>query len=93
MFTDDERAYGYVAFMTGDEMSKRKKFAFIAWIGPGVGPLKKAAVSTDKAFVKEICPVSHCQSVCLCVPKCCACQKVVNNVESHGLLGTIEVMQ
>ena len=39
-------------------MSKRAKFAFITWIGPGVSVLKKAKVSTDKAFVKKIWPVS-----------------------------------
>ena len=51
---DDERVYGYVRFETGDEMSRRANFAFITWIGPSVSPLKKAKVSTDKAFVKEI---------------------------------------
>ncbi len=35
-------------------MSRRAKFAFITWIGPSVPPLKKAKVSTDKAFVKNI---------------------------------------
>lgn len=55
---DDERVYAYVRFETGDEMSRRKKFAFITWIGPSVSPLKKAKVSTDKAFVKEIVRVS-----------------------------------
>lgn len=55
---EDDRAYAYVRFETGDEMSRRAKFAFITWIGPAVGPLKKAAVSTDKAFVKEVWPVS-----------------------------------
>lgn len=39
-------------------MSRRAKFAFITWIGPGVSPLKKAKVSTDKAFVKQKWPVS-----------------------------------
>jgi hypothetical protein len=39
---------------TGDELSKRAKFAFVTWIGPSVGPLKRARVSTDKAFVKEV---------------------------------------
>lgn len=39
-------------------MSRRKKFAFVTWIGPSVSPLKKAKVSTDKAFVKAICYVS-----------------------------------
>lgn len=59
VFVDDARVYGYVRFETGDEMSRRSKFAFITWIGPGVSPLKKAKVSTDKAFVKAIWPVSH----------------------------------
>ncbi len=43
---------------TGDEMSRRAKFAFITWIGSSVSVLKKAKVSTDKAFVKHICNVS-----------------------------------
>ncbi len=55
--TDDQRIYAYVRFETGDEMSRRAKFAFITWIGPTVSPLKKAKVSTDKAFVKEIITV------------------------------------
>ena len=55
---DDDRAYGYVRFETGDEMSRRAKFAFITWIGPFVSALKKAKVSTDKAFVKNIVTVS-----------------------------------
>ena len=58
LLLDDERAYGYVRFETGDEMSRRAKFAFITWIGPSVSPLKKAKVSTDKAFVKAIITVS-----------------------------------
>ncbi|XP_074646076.1 coactosin-like protein isoform X2 [Tubulanus polymorphus] len=51
---DGNRAYVYIRFITGDGMSKRAKFAFISWIGPAVSPLKKAKVSTDKAFVKSI---------------------------------------
>lgn len=58
-FADDQRAYAYVRFETGDEMSRRKKFAFVTWIGPSVSPLKKAKVSTDKAFVKKIVTVSR----------------------------------
>ncbi|XP_048768337.1 coactosin-like protein [Ostrea edulis] len=53
-FQDDERAFGYVRLITGDEMSKRAKFAFVTWIGKNVKPLLKARVSTDKAFVKEV---------------------------------------
>lgn len=54
---DDNRIYGYVRVETGDELSKRAKFVLITWIGPKVSPLKKAKVSTDKAFLKETCPV------------------------------------
>jgi len=39
-------------------MSRRAKFAFVTWIGSDVGALKKAAVSTDKGFVKEVFSVS-----------------------------------
>lgn len=41
----------------GDEMSKRKKFLFITWIGPSVGVMKRAKMSTDKAKMKEILAV------------------------------------
>ena len=58
--TDDGRNYIFVRFETGDEMSRRKKFALITWIGTAVTPLKKAKVSTDKAFVKEIITVRYC---------------------------------
>eukprot|EP00123_Amoebidium_parasiticum_P000880 comp11795_c0_seq1/m.6405 comp11795_c0_seq1/g.6405 ORF comp11795_c0_seq1/g.6405 comp11795_c0_seq1/m.6405 type:complete len:143 (-) comp11795_c0_seq1:444-872(-) len=51
---DDCRAYGFVRIETGDELSKRAKFAFITWIGDSVSALKKAKVSTDKAEVKKV---------------------------------------
>lgn len=57
-YLDDDRAYAYLRFETGDEMSRRAKFAMITWIGPSVSPLKKAKVSTDKAFVKQVFVVS-----------------------------------
>ena len=57
---DDDRIYGYIRVECGDEMSRRAKFAFITWIGPSVSALKKAKVSTDKAFVKQICNVCVC---------------------------------
>ncbi|XP_022110657.1 coactosin-like protein [Acanthaster planci] len=47
---EDDRCYAYAKF----EVDTRDKFAFITWIGPSVSPLKKAKVSTDKAFVKKI---------------------------------------
>ncbi|XP_041455207.1 coactosin-like protein [Lytechinus variegatus] len=51
---DDDRAYGYIRVETGDEMSKRAKFVFVTWIGPNVGALNRAKVSTDKGSVKRI---------------------------------------
>ncbi|XP_032232708.1 coactosin-like protein isoform X2 [Nematostella vectensis] len=53
-FDESDRAYAYVRIETGDELSRRAKFAFITWVGPSVSPLKKAKVSTDKAFVKQV---------------------------------------
>uniref|UniRef100_UPI0037546DC7 coactosin family protein n=2 Tax=unclassified Salmonella TaxID=2614656 RepID=UPI0037546DC7 len=53
---DDNRFYAFVRIEAGDEMSKRSKFVLITWVGKAVPPLKKAKVSTDKAFVKEACP-------------------------------------
>lgn len=53
-FTAEERCFAYCRMVTGDDMSVRQKFVFITWIGPSVPPLKKAKVSTDKAFVKAI---------------------------------------
>ena len=60
--SDGDRAYAYLRFETGDEMSRRAKFAFVTWIGPSVGALKKAKVSTDKAFVKQVFVVSYCSN-------------------------------
>ena len=60
---EDERVYGFVRFETGDEMSKRAKFALITWVGPKTSVLKKAKVSTDKAFVKEIIQVREARAV------------------------------
>lgn len=51
---DDERIFGYVRLMTGDELSKRAKFAFITWAGRAVSTLKKAKMSVEKAVVKNI---------------------------------------
>ena len=45
-------------------MSRRAKFAFLTWIGPSVGALKKAKVSTDKAFVKQVFVVSSVYNYC-----------------------------
>ncbi|CAM1292795.1 COTL1 (predicted) [Pycnogonum litorale] len=53
-FNDDERLFGYYRIDGGDELSKRKKFLFVTWLGENVSPLKKAKISTDKPFVKNI---------------------------------------
>jgi hypothetical protein len=53
-FADDERAFGYIRLQMGDEMSKRQKFLFLTWVGPLVGVIKRAKMSTDKAMVKDI---------------------------------------
>lgn len=53
-FNDDDRAFAFVRVQAGDEMSKRMKFALITFIGPEVGPIKRAKVSTDKGLVKDI---------------------------------------
>eukprot|EP01130_Rhizamoeba_saxonica_P003253 TRINITY_DN138_c0_g2_i2.p1 TRINITY_DN138_c0_g2~~TRINITY_DN138_c0_g2_i2.p1 ORF type:complete len:150 (-),score=46.25 TRINITY_DN138_c0_g2_i2:39-488(-) len=49
-----QRAYGFLRVISGDEMSARPKFVFIAWVPDGTPIMKKAKVSTDKAFVKEV---------------------------------------
>jgi len=51
---DEERMFAYVRFNMGDEMSKRAKFALITWVGASVSAMKKAKLSTDKAFVKDV---------------------------------------
>ncbi|XP_060079477.1 coactosin-like protein [Ylistrum balloti] len=53
-FSDNERGFAFVRVETGDEMSKRKKFALVTFIGSGVGALKRARCSTDKSKVKEV---------------------------------------
>lgn len=56
--SEDERVYAFLRVETGDEMSKRQKFALIVWVGPQVSAMKKAKMSTEKAFVKQVFLVS-----------------------------------
>ncbi|OWR55749.1 coactosin-like protein isoform X1 [Danaus plexippus] len=53
-FADDERAFGYLRMQMGDEMSKRKKFMLMTWVGPNVSVINRAKMSTDKAIIKDI---------------------------------------
>ncbi|KAI8034579.1 coactosin-like protein [Drosophila gunungcola] len=53
-FGDSERAFGYIRIQMGDEMSKRKKFIFLTWIGQEVGVIQRAKMSTDKALIKDV---------------------------------------
>jgi len=53
-FHDVDRLYGFIRVNTGDEMSKRVKFALITWVGPTVGALNRAKMSTDKMVVKNV---------------------------------------
>ncbi|XP_059223434.1 coactosin-like protein [Stomoxys calcitrans] len=53
-FGDNERAFGYIRIQMGDEMSKRKKFIFLTWIGQDVGVIQRAKMSTDKAIIKDV---------------------------------------
>lgn len=39
-------------------MSKRQKFLFLTWIGPGVSVIQRAKMSTDKSLMKDIIRVS-----------------------------------
>lgn len=51
----------------GDEMSKRKKFIFVTWIGPDVSVIQRAKMSTDKAIIKDVLNVSSKISSRFCV--------------------------
>ena len=57
-FKEEERLFGFIRIFTGDELSKRAKFAFVTWIGASVNAIKRAKVSTEKGLVKEIITVS-----------------------------------
>jgi hypothetical protein len=54
LFDEADRCFAFVRMFTGDELSKRAKFAFITWIGSSVGALKRARVSIDKTLVKDV---------------------------------------
>ncbi|KAL3310206.1 Coactosin-like protein [Cichlidogyrus casuarinus] len=51
---EDARLYVFYRTVTGDDLSKRAKFAFIIWCGPNVSAMNRARMSTEAAFVKDI---------------------------------------
>ncbi|KAF9796411.1 hypothetical protein SFRURICE_000451 [Spodoptera frugiperda] len=48
-FSDDDRAFGYLRLQMGDEMSKRKKFLFVTWVGPNVSVINRAKILAQVA--------------------------------------------
>ncbi|XP_042196443.1 coactosin-like protein [Callorhinchus milii] len=52
--SDDNRLFAFVRITTGDEMSKRYKFALITWIGDNVSGLQRAKVGPDKSLIKDV---------------------------------------
>eukprot|EP01099_Mayorella_cantabrigiensis_P005927 TRINITY_DN484_c0_g1_i1.p1 TRINITY_DN484_c0_g1~~TRINITY_DN484_c0_g1_i1.p1 ORF type:complete len:146 (-),score=49.36 TRINITY_DN484_c0_g1_i1:98-535(-) len=51
---DDAVQYGFIAVITGDSESVRKKFVFLSWGGPSASVMKKAKISVHKADVKKV---------------------------------------
>lgn len=58
VYIDDDRVYGFLRVIAGDELSKRTKFALIVWLGKNVSGIKRARMGTDKSSVKEVIRVS-----------------------------------
>ena len=77
MCADDERQFGFVRILMGDEMSKRAKFVLFTWIGANVSALKRAKVSTDKTAVKAVILVRYNSSTPHPIYIAAACSLVV----------------
>lgn len=77
-FTDDMLGFGFVRIFTGDELSRRAKFALITWIGQNVSPLKRAKMSTNKAIVKEVIHVSDVCNVHTLECRSLSCRVITN---------------
>eukprot|EP00041_Stephanoeca_diplocostata_P005916 m.71091 g.71091 ORF g.71091 m.71091 type:complete len:143 (+) comp16074_c0_seq1:38-466(+) len=65
-FTDDLLLYAYVRLETGDELSKRAKFALITWLGNNVSGITKAQAVTKKGFVHQITKTFAAEIECDC---------------------------
>ena len=58
-FSNLTAAWGFLRVSVGnDELSKRAKFVFITWVGPGIKVMRKARVSVHIADVKKVIRVS-----------------------------------
>jgi len=51
---DGSVQYGFIAVITGDSESVRKKFVFLSWGGASASVMKKAKISVHKADVKKV---------------------------------------
>ena len=54
----EDRGFGYLRVITGDELSKRVKFAFVTWCGNEVGGFQRAKLGTDKSALKQVVKVT-----------------------------------
>jgi hypothetical protein len=79
---DDQRVYGFVRMTSGDELSVRAKFVLITWVGRSVSVVKRAKVSTDKAFVKQVIMVSLPPVLCRNDALLLACTLLITVVAS-----------
>ncbi|KII67654.1 Coactosin-like protein [Thelohanellus kitauei] len=52
--SDDASLFGFCSFNTGDELSVRKKFVLISWIGENVSGLKRGKCFTHRVEVQGL---------------------------------------
>lgn len=78
---DDQRQFVFVRVTTGDELSKRAKFAFISWIGENVAALKRAKMTQARSLIKEVIKVIKNFNVIISFMiflNCCFNQEILN---------------
>ena len=51
---DGKRAYAFLRYTSGDELSARAKFVFISYVPDNTPIRKRASVSTHKGLVKQV---------------------------------------
>ena len=52
-FGPDDRGYGYIRIIGGDEVSKRTKFVFVTWCGESVPAMKKVIINIEYKILKN----------------------------------------